>query len=165
MDRLILFRHGKAESQSPTGGDFERRLAPRGVVEAQSTARRLSELGVAPSLALVSPAARTRETWSSAQGAWPPIETRLEPGLYDAEADDILALAEDAAPDAGAIIVVGHNPGLQELTVALLRKAGAPPEEVGLAMRRFPTSAAAVFRFDGEGRPSFERLVLPPRPA
>jgi len=43
--------------------------------------------------------------------------------------------------------------------------AGLGAEEVGLAMRRFPTSAAAVFRFDGEGRPSFERLVLPPRPA
>ena len=44
-----------------------------------------------------------------------------------------------------------------------MRRAGAAPEHVGQAMRRFPTAAAAVFRIDAQGRPAFEALVLPER--
>ena len=164
MDRLILFRHGKAESASTTGGDFDRRLTSRGEEESAATAERLARLGVAPAIALVSPAARTRETWAAAEPALSGAEVRWEPALYDAEPDAIRELVKLAADDTlGAVVVVGHNPGLQELTLALMRQAGAPPEHVGQAMRRFPTAAASVFGIDADGRPAFESLVLPDR--
>ena len=53
MDRLILLRHGKAESESVSGDDFDRRLAPRGVRESAAMARTLAELGFVPDVALV----------------------------------------------------------------------------------------------------------------
>src|SRR5258707_1283160 len=56
MDRLILLRHGKAESESESGDDFDRRLSPRGVRESAAMAETLAELGFAPDVALVSPA-------------------------------------------------------------------------------------------------------------
>jgi len=164
MDRLILFRHGKAEGESVTGGDFDRRLTSRGVEESAATAERLAALGVAPAIALVSPAARTRGTWDAAEPALSGAEVRWEPGLYDAEPAAIRELVDLAAEDtAGAVIVVGHNPGLQELTLELMRRAGAAPEQIGQAMRRFPTAAAAVFRIGADARPAFEALVLPDR--
>jgi phosphohistidine phosphatase len=164
MDRLILFRHGKAEGESATGGDFDRRLTPRGVEESAATAERLAALGVAPAIALVSPAARTRGTWAAAEPALSGGEVRWEPGLYDAEPAAIRELIELAAEDTpGAVVVVGHNPGLQELTLELMRRAGAAPEHVGEATRRFPTAAAAVFRVDAQGRLAFEALVSPDR--
>ena len=66
MDRLILFRHGKAEADSASGDDFDRRLAPRGVRESAAMGRSLAELGMCPDLVLASPSARTRETWAAA---------------------------------------------------------------------------------------------------
>jgi phosphohistidine phosphatase len=62
-------------------------------------------------------------------------------------------------------MVVGHNPGLQELAVRLLREGGAPPSLVAKAQHRFPTASAAVFLFDAEGRPSYDGLFFPERGA
>jgi phosphohistidine phosphatase len=162
MDRLILFRHGKAERDSATGVDFDRPLAPRGVSDAAAMAKTLAELGLKPTLALVSPALRTRETWAAAQGAFPDAEVRYEPSLYNAEAGGVRQAVERATTP-GLLMVIGHNPGLQDLTVALLREGSAPRELVAQAERRFPTSAVAVFLIDARGRPTFDGLMLPER--
>ena len=58
MQRLILFRHGKAEAQSASGGDFDRQLEPRGVREAAAMGRLLAGKALAPDVVLVSAAAR-----------------------------------------------------------------------------------------------------------
>jgi phosphohistidine phosphatase len=164
MDRLILFRHGKAERDSVSGVDFDRPLAPRGARDVAAMAQRLADLGLAPKLVLVSPAARTRETWAAAEPAFPGAEVRSEPALYNAEAGGVRQAVERAAGDTtGALMVVGHNPGLQDLAVALLREGGSPPELVAQAERRFPTSAAAVFLIDSRGRPAFDGLLAPER--
>eukprot|EP01035_Chromulina_nebulosa_P004543 gene4543-6216_t len=60
MDRLILLRHGQADAGSETGDDFDRRLAPHGIVESRAMGLRLAEMGFVPDLALVSTAARAR---------------------------------------------------------------------------------------------------------
>ncbi|HEY3696783.1 SixA phosphatase family protein [Phenylobacterium sp.] len=164
MDRLILFRHGKAERDSVSGVDFDRPLAPRGARDAAAMARNLADLGLAPNLVLVSPAARTRETWAAAEAAFPGAEVRFEPALYNAEAGGVRHAAERAArATAGALMVIGHNPALQDLAVALLREGGSSPELVAQAERRFPTSAVAVFLIDACGRPAFDGLLTPPR--
>ena len=59
--------------------------------------------------------------------------------------------------------MAGHNPGLQELPVLLLMEGGAAPALVARAQRQFPTAAAAVFLFDGNGRPAFDGLFFPER--
>ena len=163
MDRLILFRHGKAENESASGEDFDRHLAKRGVKDSAEMAESLARLGLIPDLVLISPSARTRETWAAAEAAFPDVEARLEPDLYHAEAGAIREVAERAGASYRAVMVVGHNPGLQELAVDLLREGCAPPSLVARAQRRFPTAAAAVFLIDGSGRPSFDGLFYPER--
>jgi phosphohistidine phosphatase len=164
MDRLILFRHGKAERDSVSGVDFDRPLSPRGVREAAAMAANLADLGLVPKLVLVSPAARTRETWAAAEAAFPGAEVRYDPGLYNTEAGGVRQAVERAADSTtGALMVIGHNPGLQDLAIALLREGGSPRELVAQAERRFPTSAVAVFLIDARGRPAFDGLMTPPR--
>ena len=60
-------------------------------------------------------------------------------------------------------MVVGHNPGLQELTVQLLTEGSAPPSLIARAVRQFPTAAVSVFLFDDAGRPQFDGLFFPER--
>lgn len=161
MDRLILFRHGKAEHESLSGDDFDRRLSPRGVRESAEMGTSLAKLGLAPTLALVSPAARARETWEAAEAAFPEAAVAFEPDLYNADSATVRHVVETAGVKPGVVMVVGHNPGLQELTVRLLREGSAPAELIARAQRAFPTAAAAVFLIDETGRPAFDGLFFP----
>jgi phosphohistidine phosphatase len=163
MDRLILFRHGKAENESDSGEDFDRRLAPRGVRESAEMGETLARLGFVPDRALVSTAARAQETWAAAEAAFPNAETVLEPELYNADSLAIRHLAEAAGRGLGTLVVVGHNPGLQELTVQLLMEGGAAPQLIGRARSQFPPAAASVFLIDANGRPAFDGLFFPER--
>ena len=163
MERLILLRHGKAEPDSASGDDFDRRLSPRGARESAEMGVSLADMGFKPDVALVSPAARTRETWDAAQPAFPGAEVRVCDELYLAEADLIRRTAEAADGSPKTVMVVGHNPGLQDLAVALLREGSAPAGLIQRAMRGFPPAAAAVFLIDGNGRPHYDGLFFPER--
>jgi phosphohistidine phosphatase len=163
MDRLILLRHGKAEPDSDSGDDFDRKLAPRGVRESADMGLRLADMGFQPQIALVSPAARAKATWEAAQPAFPSAETRFLDHLYHADSETIRRAAEDAGASVATVMMVGHNPGMQELTIRLLQEGSAPAGLVGKAQRNFPTAAAAVFLFDANGRPHFDGLFYPDR--
>jgi len=144
MDRLILLRHGKAETDAPSGQDFDRALTGRGRRDVALVARRLAEAGQAPDLVLVSPAARARETWEAAAPFFPEARVLWAPILYQIDPEGILDLALEQAQ--GAVMVVGHNPGLGALAAFLARDAG------GSEIAGFPTAAAAVVDFAPEGR-------------
>ena len=161
MQRLIIFRHGKAEAHSPSGEDIDRPLASRGVREAAETAGKLAGMGFSADLALVSAAERTRQTWAAAAPFFPGAYARFVDQLYFATPGHVRRIAEDLGSDADSVIVVGHNPGLHELTLSLLVKADAGPDLILRARQRFPTAAAAVFRL----RPDIacEGLFLPER--
>ena len=163
MERLILLRHGKAEPDSVSGDDFDRRLSARGARESAEMGAHLADMGFRPDLALVSPAARTRETWEAMQASFPDADVRPCDELYHAEAEVIRRTAEEADGAAKTVMVVGHNPGLQELAVALLTEGGAPGGLLQRAMRNFPPGAAAVFLIDGNGRPHYDGLFFPER--
>jgi phosphohistidine phosphatase len=161
MHRLILLRHGKAERESSSGDDFDRRLAGRGVRDSKAVGETLADLGLAPDLALVSPSARTRETWAVLAETFPKAEVRYEDGLYHADTEAVRRLVDQFAGQAGTIMVVGHNPGLQDLTTRLLVEGKALAGLIARAQQRFPTAAAAVFLIDAEGRPFYDGLFLP----
>lgn len=163
MDRLILLRHGKAERDSASGADFDRKLAPRGVKDAAAMARNLADLGLSPDLVLISPAVRTKETWDAAAPAFAQPELRYDRGLYNAEAENVRDVIERAADVPGTVMVVGHNPGLHDLAIELLQEASAPRELVDQVARRFPTSVAIAFLIDANGRPAFDGFMLPER--
>ena len=163
MDRLILFRHGKAEPESASGEDFDRKLAPRGIVESSAMGAQLADLGFLPDVVLVSTAARTRETWAAAEAHFPKARARFDDELYHADSLCVRREAERAGAQAGTVMVVGHNPGLQELAVRLLTEGASPASLIARASRQFPTAAAAVFLFDAAGRPAFDGLFFPDR--
>jgi len=163
MDRLILLRHGKAEPESASGEDFDRRLAPRGLRESAAMAEILAGMGFSPELVLVSPAARTRDTWAAAEAAFPGARVSFGEDLYHAGSEEVRRCAAAAGAQATTVMVVGHNPGLQELTVRLLMEGHAPSSLIAKAQSRFPTAAAAVFLFDDNGRPSYDGLFFPER--
>ena len=89
MQRLILLRHGKAESASSSGEDFERALTDRGRRDSALMGRVLSDRGLTPDLALVSTARRARETWAEAAFAFPAARVQSLRPLYLASAQQI----------------------------------------------------------------------------
>ncbi len=163
MDRLILFRHGKAEPESASGEDFDRKLAPRGSRESAEMGAQLADLGFLPDVVLMSPAARTRETWAAMEASFPKAKAQVEEELYHADSGSVRREAERAGEDVATVMIVGHNPGLQELAVQLLTEGSSPSSLIIRAARQFPTAAAAVFLFDSNGRPAFDGLFFPER--
>lgn len=163
MDRLILLRHAKAEGDAPSGDDFDRPLAPRGRRESKAMGERLAAMGVRPDIVLVSPALRTRETWEIVGEVLSAAEVRFEPTLYNAESGVIRRLAEAAGP--GVVLVVAHNPGLQDLAVRLLHEGEAPAAFLARAQRAFPPAAVAIFDVDAAGQAVADGLYYPERDA
>ncbi|MDF1602386.1 histidine phosphatase family protein [Nocardioides sp. YIM 152315] len=145
--RLVVMRHAKAEQDGPT--DFERPLAERGRGDAAAAGAWLSSSGFVPDHALVSAALRTRETWEAvASGAGWSLDPDLDRGLYDAGPDAAFDIIRLVPSEASALLVVGHNPTMAYL--AQLLDDGTGSVEAGTAMAsEFPTSAVAVFSYDG----------------
>lgn len=142
MKRLVLLRHAKAVAKD-AARDFDRVLAARGREEMAAVAAHLASLPC--DFALVSSSARTRETWKLA--GRPDVRTTFERAIYEADEPDLLAAARDADPNAETVIMVGHNPGFEELALSLVRA-----DEDGPAADRlhggFPTAGVAVIEFD-----------------
>jgi phosphohistidine phosphatase len=158
MQRLILFRHGEALARAPSGRDIDRALTPAGEAAASRIAATLAAAGMIPDIALVSNARRTTETWACARPEFPLARMEVIPDLYNASAEAILKHAA-ARPEA-AVMVVGHNPGLQGLALDLLRLQGASPVQIARLEARFPPATAAVFSFEDDDRPVFESVLM-----
>jgi phosphohistidine phosphatase len=165
MSRLILMRHGKAEIAGPTGGDRERPLSARGRTEAALTAQWLAAAGLSPALALISPALRTLQTWSCAGDAFPNARSETREGLYLAGPEVMLEVILAVPAEAGALMIIGHNPGLQELGVRLAVEGAVAAVQLERLADGFPTATAWVFRLrDGRGD-GLEAAYEPPRVA
>jgi phosphohistidine phosphatase len=156
MDRLILFRHAKAEPRAAGGEDFDRPLAQSGRRDAAAVGELLAREAVVPDLALVSDALRTRQTWDCVSAAFPDARAQMLEALYNATAGEIAATLEEAAGSAQTVMIVGHNPGLQEFGVTLLIQGGAPPHDIEAMAAGLPTATAVAFVFDAAGRAAFD---------
>jgi phosphohistidine phosphatase len=154
MQRLILFRHAKAERQAPSGEDFDRDLTARGRNDAALMGKVLAERGYGPDLALVSTARRTRSTWDELSGAFDPADVQSVEALYNAPARLLLQSAAEAKA-AGTVMVIAHNPGLHEASIGLVQQGSASEAALKGLRSGMPTATAGVFEFV-EGRP---RLV------
>ena len=149
MKKLLLLRHGKSSWDDPSLADFDRPLAPRGVKAAKRIGRELAARDWLPEQALVSPAARTRETWELVAAELPDAPSADFPRkLYDASPEDLLAQIRRVPGKVGTLLLLGHNPALEDLARQL---AGDNSEDSALARLRekFPTAALARFKFDG----------------
>lgn len=148
MKRLILFRHAK--SDWPKGvEDIDRPLAERGRMAAPLMGRYLRDEGLLPDLALVSPAKRTRETWELARAEiGEEVPVRIEPRIYEAPPEQLLQVAREIGDETRSAILVGHNPGSQELA-RLVAGFGDRYAFARLA-QKYPTAGVTVLDFDVE---------------
>ena len=147
LRRLVVLRHAK--SAWPDGvPDHERPLAPRGRRDAPAAGRALVEADCLPDLALCSTAVRARQTWELASAQWgtpPPV--RQDPRLYAADVTDLLRVVHEVSPEVETLLLIGHNPGLEDLVLEL---AGDSLDDMLDEVRtKFPTSAIAVLAWHG----------------
>ncbi|MEG3628021.1 SixA phosphatase family protein [Streptomyces poriticola] len=147
LRRLVVLRHAK--SARPAGvADHDRPLAGRGRRDAPAAGRALAEADRLPDLALCSTATRARATWELASAEWgtpPPV--RLEPRLYAADVPELLAVVREVPDEVGTLLVVGHNPGLEDLVLELA--ADGLDDTLDRVRVKFPTSAIAVLDWHG----------------
>ncbi|MEU9250581.1 histidine phosphatase family protein [Streptomyces sp. NPDC048270] len=145
--RLVVLRHAKS-AWPPDVPDAERPLGPRGLRDAPAAGRWLREAGCVPDRVVCSPARRTRRTWdlvAAEAGLTAPVA--YEERAYGASAGELLDLVRETPAQARTLLLVGHNPGAQELVLLLAGDGDAAALEQ--AAVKFPTSAIAVLDLSG----------------
>lgn len=147
MRTLILLRHAKAVRAHEAPDDKSRVLTGRGRREAEEAGAAMVAAGLNPTLALVSTAARTRETATIGLAAFK-LEQRFEEALYHAAPEGIWDAF--AASDAESVVIVGHNPGIGELVSTLVHQAHDGSKLAREFSSHFPTSAFAAFDIRGD---------------
>jgi phosphohistidine phosphatase len=143
--QLIVIRHAKA-GEAPR--DTDRPLTERGRRDATAIGEWLTQHGLAPDRAVVSPAARAMQTWSSAAAR---LERAPEPvideRIYENSMDLLLDIVSETPGDVHCLVLVGHNPSFAALAYRLDDEDG--DADARREMRTsFPTAAVAVFDVD-----------------
>lgn len=175
MLTLILLRHAKSSWDDPGLDDFDRPLAKRGRKAAPEVGSALARMGLRPDLVLCSTAVRTRQTLEIVLDELGPPAPRVifDERLYMATSDRLIKrLHAVGADETGAlpstVMMVGHNPGLEELAIRLVGRGAA--EDTARMSAKFPTAAVAVIAFDGDdwtalapGEGRLEHFLTPKR--
>lgn len=145
MRRLMLLRHGKSERNANTGRDLDRKLSKRGRADVPMVGAYMARHGLGADLALVSPATRAVETFALvAPFLAKAPRVASESRIYDADVDDLIAVLgeQQRVP---SLLLVGHNPGMQDLAGHLIGTGAA--EAVEDMNDKLPTSALVVIDF------------------
>jgi phosphohistidine phosphatase len=165
MRRLLLLRHAKSDWSKGTP-DLERPLAPRGREAAPRMGGYLKGEGLLPDLVLVSPAKRARETFEAVRPFLEDSRQVVEPRIYGASAGQLLAVVRDADPAARSLMMIGHNPGFEDLA-KLLIGSGDRYARARL-VEKYPTAGLAIVDFPDEdwaaaapGTGRLDRFVTP----
>ncbi len=155
MRTLLLLRHGKAQPDAPHG-DKERALIERGKRDSATIGRKIQELIDHLDSIVASDARRAQETAIIAAKAaeYDGIIT-TEPDIYDADVDALLRIVSNLPDSSECVMLVGHNPGFEELSAAL--------SQDGTPLPNLPTAALVHIEFDAlhwdEVRPGAGRLL------
>lgn len=161
MKQLLVLRHAKSSWDNPSLDDHERPLAPRGKRDARRMGQWIQQEGMMPSLTVCSTATRARATFKRVfrENGFSG-EVRFVPGLYPGELETVLACLREIPERFDSVLLIGHNPGLEELITRLTGRDEA-----------LPTAALAFIALDvahwsdvGSRTPSAElRLLQRPR--
>jgi phosphohistidine phosphatase len=142
MKTILLLRHAKSSRDNPDIADFDRPLSGRGRRDAPRVGEWMRKEGLQPDLVLCSAALRARETWEAAGaklGGTAPV--LFERALYMAGPTALLNRLRRLPDKVRSVLLVGHNPGLETLALALAAADGSP--EVERMRAKFPTAALA----------------------
>jgi phosphohistidine phosphatase len=124
MKSLTLLRHAKSGWDDSALRDFDRPLNPRGRRAARAVGAEMKAQGLGFDLVLASPARRVTETLDEIASGYGPLEAQHDERLYLASASSLLDIVRHAPGSVGRLLLVGHNPGLEELALRLARRDG-----------------------------------------
>ena len=143
LGRLYLMRHGKAKKSRDDDRDAFRPLTKRGRRDVKKIRKLMIDRQIRPDLILCSPAVRTAETLLKLKKAFKTAEVVFIDALYPADADEILRILRRTAPDKRDVLVIGHNPGLNDFLSMVCGRDASDEEAQHSAADGFPTSALA----------------------
>lgn len=140
MKKLLLLRHAKSSWEDTSLPDFERPLNERGQRAAPLVGKFMREQKIRPDLVICSPAKRTRETIALVlKAAGIATELRYDERIYEASVASLLEIISQIEDDKTEVMLVGHNPGFENLLERLTGEA-----------ERMPTAALARITLNSE---------------
>jgi phosphohistidine phosphatase len=164
MKVLTLLRHAKSGWDDPALPDFDRPLNPRGRRAAHTVGREMRRLGLGFDRVVASPARRVIETIEEVAQAYGPLRPEYDRRLYLASPETLMEVAREMPGQVERLLLVGHNPGLEELVLRLSAR-GALRSEVET---KYPTATVAEMELPveswaelREGRATLRRFIRP----
>ncbi len=166
MKKVLLLRHAKSSWDEEALPDFQRPLAERGRGAAQRMGEYMASKGLVPDGVLCSGARRAVETWELVAPALDSPRVHIDDNLYMASPDAILAWLRRLQSEMKVVLLIGHNPGFEELARRLV--GDGKKKALKQLHRKYPTGALAVIRFNVAGWPDImdaggyiERFIRP----
>jgi len=148
LKTLGLFRHAKSDWQDPRARDFDRPLNKRGRKGAAIMGQHVRDYGITWDRMIASPAIRCAETIEiAAEAAGRPVAANWDRRIYLASGVTLADLLREQDGDPASILMVGHNPGLEDLIFDLVPDDGTSPLR-DVVEEKFPTASFAVLELD-----------------
>jgi phosphohistidine phosphatase len=146
MKRLTLLRHAKSGDDGTVPRDFDRPLNAKGRRAARAVGRHMREAGLRFDAVLASPATRVAETIDEvSDGIGHSLSPDWEKRIYLASTDELLDVVRAAPDEADSLLLVGHNPGLEQLVLTLVPEGDGKRGEVAI---KYPTASLAEMTLD-----------------
>jgi phosphohistidine phosphatase len=167
MKRLTLLRHAKSGDDGTVARDFDRPLNAKGRRAARAIGRHMRDHRLRFDTVLASPATRVTETLQEVEAGYGgTLGTRWERRIYLATPDELLDVVHGAPDSADRLLLVGHNPGLEQLVLMLV--PGNADGARGEVQVKYPTASLVEMSFPvehwreiGEGGGTLVRFVRP----
>ena len=148
MKTLTLLRHAKSGWDDMSLRDFDRPLNAKGQRAAQVVGRNLRTMALTFDRIVASPAVRVVETLAHVErGYGTPLSPDWDRRLYLASVASLIDVIQEQADDVARLLIVGHNPGLEDLVLALVPQSTANPRRNDVE-EKFPTASVAVLTFN-----------------
>jgi phosphohistidine phosphatase len=165
MKTLLILRHAKSSWENPDSSDFDRPLNERGLEAAPFVGNLMREKNLRVDLILSSPARRARETTMLVREAAAfAAEIRYDERIYEASPISLLHVLAETADEFGAVLLVGHNPGLEGLIKILTGNGVSMPTaalaEISLEIDSWSAIAADTGKLNSVVRPKDEMKSL-----
>lgn len=148
MSRVMLLRHARAAWAAPGAKDFDRPLDAEGRAECDLIGRAMAARGYRPGLVVCSTATRARQTLDAIAPhlGHTPRETVHSDRLYSGDGPAYVEVIRAAAGET-AVLIVGHNPMIEDVAHALAAKGDETAR--ALLAQGFPTAGLAIFSIEG----------------
>ncbi len=149
MKTLYLLRHAKSSWTEPELADRDRPLAFRGLRATATLAEHLTRVRIRPDRVICSPARRAVETLEGIRRVLPTARVEVDEALYPGEPEALIGLLRNLPGECRSVLLVGHNPALEDLAGSLLTAEGHDPS-VKRMRQKYPTGALATLEAPAE---------------